>query len=103
MIGEIHVDDVGTVFRATVKDENDDPVNLIGSTVVFRFKLPDASILTKSATFVNDGSDGLVYYTIEEGDLSIHGRWEVQAFVDYGTVEWYSDVYKFKVYKNLGC
>jgi hypothetical protein len=103
MRGEIHVDDVGTNFRVTIKDENDAAVDVSTATVTFIFKKPDNSLITRSTTFVTDGTDGLVNYASVIGDLDQHGNWSLQAFVDYGSTEWYSDITKFKVYSNLGC
>ncbi len=103
MRGEIHVDDVGTRFVVTVKDENDDIVDISGATVTFIFHRPDGTQLHKPATLVNDGTDGQVKYITESGDLNTHGNWRLQAFVDFGTREWYSDIIKFKVYNNIGC
>lgn len=103
MIGEIHVDDIGTPFRATIKDENDEVVDVSTASVTFIFKKPNGTTVNKTGSFVSDGTNGQVQYVTVDGDLNIHGRWELQAFVDFGSTEWYSDIYKFTVYKNLGC
>lgn len=103
MRGEIHVDDVGTNFRATIKNEDDVVVDVSTATVTFIFRKPDGNLMSRATTFITNGTDGLVKYTTVAGDLDQHGSWELQAFVDYGSTEWYSDVHKFKVYNNLGC
>lgn len=100
---EIHVGDVGTTFTVTILDENSDVVNLSTADVNLLFEKPDGVVLTKDASFVTDGTDGQVKYVTIAGDLDLHGNWSLQAFVDYGSVEWYSDIAKFKVHKNVGC
>lgn len=103
-IGEIHQNDVGTIFLVTIKDENDAVVDV--STAITKnliFKKPDGTIETRAASFVTDGTDGQIKYITVSGDLDTHGAWSLQAFVDFGSTEWYSDISKFKVYPNLGC
>lgn len=103
-IGEIHVGDVGTIFLVTIKDENDTVVDVstsVGKTLIF--KKPDGTILSKTASFSTDGTNGEIQYTTIDGDLDLHGKWAIQAFIDFGSTEWYSDIDKFTVYNNLGC
>jgi hypothetical protein len=104
MSEEIHVDDIGTVFRATVTDEDGNIVDLSSATTkTFLFGKPSGSVLTKSASFTTDGTDGKLYYTSIEGDIDSHGTWTFQVFVDFGSTQWYTNITKFKVYKNIGC
>lgn len=104
MIGEIHVNDIGTVFKVTVKDENDEIVDVSAATTrELLFRKPDGTILTKTALLVNTGTDGQIKYTTEDGDLDQHGSWSLQAYIDLGSSELHSDIHKFKVYKNIGC
>ncbi len=102
--GEIHVDDVGTNFVVTIEGETCLVLDISSaSTKNLIFRKPDGTLLTKPATFVTDGTDGQIKYTFVAGDLDQHGKWSVQAFIDYGSTEWYSDIAKFTVYNNLGC
>ena len=104
MTGEVHVDDVGTVFQVTIKDEDEvvvDVSNALTKTIYFR--KPNGTLLTKTASFVTDGTDGQIKYTTESGDIDAAGNWSLQSFVDFGTTEFYSDIHKFTVYNNLGC
>lgn len=104
MMGEIHVDDIGTIFTATIKDENDTIVDVSGATTKqLIFKKPDDTILTRTASFVNTGTDGKIKYVAVAGDLDMHGSWFLQAYVDLGSTELRSDIHKFTVYTNLGC
>jgi hypothetical protein len=104
MIGEIHVGDVGTTFIVTIKDENDEVVNISASTTRdLIFQKPDGELLTVAGTFVTDGTDGQLKYITVSGDLNQQGKWQLQAHVVLTAGSWKSDIYKFTVYKNLGC
>jgi len=100
----IHVDDIGTAFRATVLDESGEIVDLSSAvTTTFIFGKPDGSTISRSASLTTDGTDGKLEYRTVSGDLDSHGSWTMQVFLDFGTTSWYSTISKFKVYKNLGC
>ena len=104
MIDEIHVNDVGTTFTVTIKDQDDVVVDISGAIDYdLIFRKPDNTIVTKTASLVTDGTDGKISYTFVDGDLDQYGLWHVQAFVDFGSTEWSSDIHKFKVHKNIGC
>lgn len=103
-INEIHVDDIGTNFNVTIKNQDDEIVDISAAIITeMLFRKPDGTVMTKTAEFISDGTDGRLRYTTVSGDLDQHGSWELQAFVDFGSTEWYSDIYKFKIYKNIGC
>jgi len=97
---EVHVNDIGTQFRLTVKDGTDVVDVSAASTLYIYFYKPDGTILTKTATLVNDGTDGLIQYTTVDGDINVVGRWKLQAYVQLGTSVFYSDVQVFKVHRN---
>lgn len=101
---EIHVDDVGTNYVVTIKDENDTVVDISGAiTRNMIFKKPNGVLLTVPGVLVTDGTDGQLKYTFVSGDLNKYGWWSMQAFIDWGSTEWYSDIVKFRVYPNLDC
>ena len=106
---EIHVDDVGTVLEITLKDEGSSPEIVdvsTASTKEILLLMPNGTLLTKTADFTTDGSDGKIEYTTVKGDLAISGVWKVQAHVILGTAspinsEWRSDIGEFNCYENL--
>lgn len=78
-IEQVFVGDVGTVFKATIKD-NGVVVDLSSATLKeIIFKKPDGSRLTKTALFYTDGTDGIIVYTAVAGDLDLAGMWQWQA------------------------
>ncbi len=99
---EIHQDDFGTIFRATVLD---------GSTVVdissatkreFVFNKPGTETdLTVTAALFTDGTDGIMQYTVASGDLDVGGNWCMQGKLTFTSSHWNTDIFKFKVHKNV--
>lgn len=102
MPAEIHVGDVGTVFEATILEE-DVAVNLSSATVRhFKFQAPDGTITTKTATLTTDGSDGKERYAAEVAFLFIAGVWFWQPYLEFPDWQGHSDIQSFMVHANLG-
>lgn len=98
---ELHVADVGTVIRATVKD-GDTAVDISAATTrKLIFRKPDGTVVEKTATNVTTGTDGQMAYTIVAGDLDQVGSWRVQGKVTIGTATWNTDTKAFRVHPNL--
>ena len=98
---EIHVGDVGTIFRVTIKDDAT-VVNVSSATTKqLIFSKPDGTNLVKTAEFYTTGVDGIIQYTTVSGDLDTEGQWRIQAYVIMPAGSWKSDVAKFVVYTNL--
>jgi hypothetical protein len=98
---EIHENDIGTLFQITLKD-GDVVVDVsTASQKVIIFTDPEGVKVEKAAQFLSDGTDGIITYTTEDGDLSPVGSWKLQARVTLSTGTWSSDIDKFKVYPNL--
>lgn len=101
MCDNIFVDDIGTIFRATVKDQNDEVVNIASGTYSITFKKPDGTTVTKTATLYTNGSDGIMQYSAESGLLNIKGKWQLQGFVDLPAGQWHTNIDDFTVKQNL--
>ncbi len=106
---EIHVDDVGTVMEVTIIDPETDremDISDATETLIYILKPPvdedtDPVRLDKTASFVEDGSDGKIKYTTIAGDLDLSGTYKIQARVTTPDGVWYSQIQKFKVKRNL--
>lgn len=73
--------DIGTIFRARFVDGGS-AVNVSGvSTKQLKFRKPDGTTLTKTATFTTTGADGYIEYATLTGDLSLPGKWAYQGYV----------------------
>lgn len=101
MPSEIHVGDIGTIFRVTIKDDGVTvDVSSVDSKLIYLQK-PDGTTLAKTASYYTDGTDGIIQYVTESGDLDQAGTWQIQAKIDFGTDIFSTDIQKFKVVRNL--
>jgi hypothetical protein len=99
--GDIHQNDIGTVFEVTLKDGSS-IVNISASTVKqIVFQDPAGVKRTKSASFTTTGTDGKIRYVTVMGDLNLVGKWNLQAYVEMPSGKWHSDISKFVVYPNI--
>ena len=98
---EIHKEDIGTIFRLTVKDS--DVVVDISSQTLMQIKLrpKDGATKTKTAVFTTDGTDGKMQYVTIAGDLHCTDEWELQSRVTLSDGDWNSNIATFRVYANL--
>ena len=98
---EIHKGDIGTQFTVTVQDGTTVVDISTASTKQLIFKKPGGTILTKSTSFVTDGTDGKMQYVSVDGDLSDDGVWKMQGKGIIGGNTFSTDITSFKVYRNL--
>jgi len=98
---EIHKNDIGVQFTVTLLDDTDAVDLSSASTLQLLFKKPGGSLLTKTASFVTDGTDGKIKYTTISGDLDEVGSWKLQAYIVIAANSWHSDYIGFKVHRNI--
>ena len=103
-VGEIHVGDIGTIFRITIRDEDETVIDVsTASSLQLKFRKPETGdIITKTASFYTDGTDGIVQWaTTSADDLDESGIWSIQGKVTVGSLTHHSDIAYFQVYDNL--
>ena len=102
-MAEIHVRDIGTVFKVRIIDESTGSALDISdaTTKQIKFKSQNGESTTQTATFTTDGTDGYIEYTTVANDLSLHGSWQIQGFVSSATYQNNSEITRFEVEKNL--
>lgn len=101
MSSEIHVNDVGTRFLATITDDGN-IVNLTNNpNVSVIIKKPSDQIIYRSGLVYTNGSDGKVYYDTVAGDLDEAGLYKLQCRVSLPSGTYYTDIHSFKVSCNL--
>src|ERR671918_456775 len=95
---EIHVNDIATRIRITIKD-NGEPVDLSTSDpIIVRVSTPSGRIKDFEPVFTTNGSDGKIEYTTIDGDIDEVGIWKIQVIVSIGASRFHSDIGSFKVY-----
>lgn len=75
----------GTVFRATIKDDADDSVvDVSGATTKeIKAQKPDGTILTKTASFTTDGTDGDIEFSDDSAEFTdTVGQWRYWGYVE---------------------
>ena len=98
---EIHLGDIGTIFRLTIKD-GDDVIDISGaSTKDIVFTNPSGTKTTQAGSFTNTGTDGQLQYASVSGDLDEVGTWEIQASIVISAGTFKSDIAIFEVHRNL--
>ncbi len=101
-MADIRLNDVGTLFKATIVDENDAIVDISSATIMeFIFLKPNKTTLTTTATLYTDGTDGIMKYATVAGDIDQSGSFKVQGHVVLSTGEWRTSILSFQVGCNL--
>lgn len=101
---EIHVNDVGTLFRILITDDDGITYIDISSAIIkqLKFSKPDETVLEVDAEFLTNGADGYIIYTTIEDDLDIVGNWNVQAYIEFADgKKYHSSIKEFKVKENI--
>jgi hypothetical protein len=94
---EIHKNDIGTVFQVTILDSGS-PVDLSSYTIRnLRFRKPNGEVISRTAEFTTDGTDGKLKYATAAGDLDQSGAWRLQVHLQSTDGEWNSDAQAFTV------
>lgn len=98
---KVFVGDVGTIFRATFKEDGSAIDISSATTKTISFEKPNGVMVTQTGVFFTDGTDGILQYTTVADDIDEGGMWRIQGFVDLGVWSGRSDIVNFKVYDNL--
>ena len=97
---KIVVNDYGQTLKLTFTDVDTDAaadISAYSTAQQVILKDPGGNSATKTAAFDSDGSDGIVKYTLADGDIDEAGGWAVRGKVTSSTAvlttEWaYFDV-----------
>lgn len=101
-LNDIVEDGSGQVIELTItQDDVAVDISTFTTTREIIFKGPDGKIVTKTATFSSDGSDGKIRCTMAAGDINQKGTWYVQAYIDSGSQDVYSVPLDFEVKERL--
>ena len=77
---ELKQNDIGIQFVATITSDGSTPID-ISSCSGFNmiFTRPDGTKYVVVASLLNTGTDGKIQYTSTNTDLTVVGRWKIQA------------------------
>ena len=103
MSKNIHVGDIGTLFKVRIIDD------ILGTAIDISaattkkiiFVKRDKSRVEFAADFTTNGSDGYIEYSTQSGDLDQAGSWRIQGKTIGPTYTNSSEVDSFLVLKNL--
>lgn len=101
MPSEIHVNDIGTRFLATIQDNGTVVDISSASQIQMIFRRPNDEVFYRVGSLLTSGVDGKVYYDTVSGDLSNVGMHKLQAKVYLPSGTYYTDIYSFQVNCNL--
>jgi len=81
----IKEDDTAPTLQATLKNPDGSTVDLTNSSVDIRItKARGGSNVVNTQANVSDAQNGVVQYTLQDGDTSDDGRYRVEFEVTYG-------------------
>lgn len=92
--------DYGQIAILTILDtDTDSAADISGysSSIQMIFTSPAGVETAKTATFVTDGTDGQIKYTIESGLLNAAGKWQVRGRVQSASAKLTSTILYFTV------
>ena len=98
---KVFVNDIGTVFRTTVKEDGVAADISAATTKTIIFQPPSGISVTQTAVLYTDGTDGIMQYVSVADDLNVGGTWKLQGYVALPTWQGHGDQVEFKVYDVL--
>jgi hypothetical protein len=100
---EIHLGDIGTVFRQLVTDCGSLVDLTTATSLSICFTRPDLTTETVAATLTNALSPAYMQYTVASSAfLDQADDWQWQGHIVFGpTQEWRTNIKSFVVYRNL--
>lgn len=100
-VDELHVGDVGTVLRLSIKDGRvalDCSTATLMRLIVVR---KDRTTFTENLSFLTDGVDGKLVYTTKAGDLTVKGDYKIQVYLEFGANHWHTNEAVIPVAENI--
>lgn len=105
MAEEVHVGDVGVQLEYELLKSVSGVVTPLdvsdASLIQLTYQRPSGLPLIVNASLINDGTDGLVKYITQPGDLNVKGNWKVQVYIEIDDKKFHSEIDSFVVYGNL--
>ena len=101
-MSNIAVGSYGQTLEATIKEDSTaEDVSGFTTDKDIILKAPDGKVITLTATFKTDGTDGVIQATVTSGTFDQSGTWQIQGHVQSGSQDIYSKPEEFTVYEKL--
>lgn len=100
MATRFRVGHTGAIIRRTIQDTDTGAAVDVSTagTRYLKIEKPDGVVLTKTAAFTTDGTDGQLQYTTIEGDLDQQGDYRCQFYVEFASNQhFYTDMFRLPV------
>jgi hypothetical protein len=92
MTDTISINDIGTDLQITIT-ESGTAVDISAATAVaIMLKKPSGEEVTKTASKLTDGTDGLIHYTTVSGDIDETGTWSYRGRVTFSATQVYHSI-----------
>lgn len=105
MTADLHVDDIGTGLRFTIKEANValDLVDkgIAAEDIVLHLQKKDKTLIFRPVEYYTDGRDGRVVYYTQAGDIDQKGNWSGQLFLMSTSGSWHTSKVTYVVEDNL--
>ncbi len=100
-MASVRVGDTGTRFELTIV-ENGVAADISSATIkTIKFSKPDNTILSKTADFTTDGTDGKIDYVSITNDIDVKGEWKIQGYIEMPSGKFHTSMGSFGVSANL--
>lgn len=87
MSEKISLGDIGTNLRVTITEDSV-AVDVSAATLLqIELTKPDGTIMLKTATVLNTGSDGIIQYTTADGDIDQKQTWSYRGVVTFSLIQ----------------
>jgi hypothetical protein len=100
---DLHVEDIGTLIRLTIKENNGavdfSGSEFVGATLLLQKK--DKTVVEFPLEFYTDGTDGKFKYVTQEGDIDQKGTWKAQVYIQETSGSWHTSIVDLVVEDNL--
>ena len=101
-LSRINLGEVGTTFRISLVDDSGEVIDVsTASPIKIFFKKPHGTKIAKEASFYTDGSDGIIQYESQIGDIDFAGQWFMQGYVEIEGDKFFSEISAFWVDNTL--
>lgn len=87
----------GELTFVDVDTGNAQDISSYSSSIQMILRDPTGAEATVTASFVTDGTDGKIQYTLANGDIDAAGNWKVRGKVSTGTAVLTSEWLEFNV------